>query len=335
MVRKIPTLALSAALFGMSGSTMALPVGADSAGLASPGLGSASLRTPLTARSPTFPRTPKSANLNRRGPADADGISRCASHLSEEELARAEQHFQDNKRPASGFRLAQSPAPLNVNFHVIYVNETIEGGYVPDEQLNAQVDVLNKAYSNTGLSWKLANVTRTQNENWFLKAGPEEEEQTEMKEALRTGSVSDLNVYTVGFEEGSGEGLLGYATFPVDYENNPTDDGVVMKFSTLPNGTMSKFNLGHTLTHEAGHWAGLLHTFTGGCSGDGDGVDDTAPERSAASGCPVGRSTCPGGEPDPINDYMDYSDDACMTGFTDGQATRIQEQMRTYRELKI
>lgn len=33
-----------------------------------------------------------------------------------------------------------------------------------------------------------------------------------MKQSLRVGGASDLNVYTVGFQQGSGQGLLGYAT---------------------------------------------------------------------------------------------------------------------------
>jgi len=29
--------------------------------------------------------------------------------------------------------------------------------------------------------------------------------------------------------------------------------------------------------------------------------------------------------------YMDYSDDSCMTNFTAGQTTRLTSQMMTYR----
>lgn len=61
--------------------------------------------------------------------------------------------------------------------------------------------------------------------------------------------------------EGDGQGLLGYATFPMDFEATPSNDGVVLLYSTLPGSTSDKYNLGRTLTHESGHWVGLYHTF--------------------------------------------------------------------------
>jgi hypothetical protein len=56
-------------------------------------------------------------------------------------------------------------------------------------------------------------------------------------------------------------GLLGYATFPADYPAAPGEDGIALLFSTLPGGATKTFNMGRTLTHEAGHWLGLYHTF--------------------------------------------------------------------------
>ena len=111
-----------------------------------------------------------------------------------------------------------------------------------------QIDVLNEDYASTGLSFVLAGTDRTVNSRWFNQVGPESSLQTTMKRQLRQGGRADLNVYTVGFTSGSGEGLLGYSTFPSDYSSNPTDDGVVILFSSLPGGSTARFNEGKVCT---------------------------------------------------------------------------------------
>ena len=65
-------------------------------------------------------------------------------------------------------------------------------------QLEDQIDVLNDAYSNMGITWVLADVDYTINSDWFNSAGPDTSEQDDMKSSLRTGGKGDLNVYTVG-----------------------------------------------------------------------------------------------------------------------------------------
>jgi len=76
---------------------------------------------------------------------------------------------------------------------------------------------------------------------------------------------------------------------------------------------------------------GLSHTFTGGCGGKGDHVSDTCPGKSAVSGCPNGRDTCRGCGPDPIHNFMDHTDDACMYEFTVGLGARMDSRCATYR----
>jgi len=34
-----------------------------------------------------------------------------------------------------------------------------------------------------------------------------------------------------------------------------------------------------------------------------------------------------------VQNFMDYSDDSCMTNFTPGQATRLRHQIHTYRNI--
>jgi hypothetical protein len=254
----------------------------------------------------------------------------CGTTITDEQLIAAEAHFAQHKVTPSAQIAA---APISIYFHVVSQDSTLAGGNIPDSQIAAQVTVMNQDYASTGLSWVLAGTTRTVNSDWFNNAGPSSSQQTAMKNALRQGGANALNVYSVGFTSGSGAGLLGYSTFPSSYSGAPKDDGVVMLFSSVPGGTSAPYNLGRTLTHEAGHWVGLYHTFQGGCTGAGDSVSDTPPEASAAFGCPTGRDTCTGGGVDPITNYMDYTDDSCMNQFTPGQTTRLKSQIATYRGL--
>ncbi|KAF8907731.1 hypothetical protein CPB85DRAFT_651829 [Mucidula mucida] len=260
--------------------------------------------------------------------------SRCHSELSGERREAAEKHFRNAK--AQGTRRDDlKTGPIPVYWNVIYENKTYEGGYLDEQQIKDQIDVINADYNTTGVSWTLANTTYVENADWFTYLTDETPSQTEMKRALRQGGADALNIYSVGFLNTT---LLGYAAFPSDYKSDPYEDGIVLQYATLPGGSSENYGFGKTLTHEAGHWVGLYHTFSGGCeeSDGGDEVADTPAQDSPTDGCPTTRDSCKG-EPglDPIHNYMDYSYDVCLTEFSAGQIERLQEQMRVYRGVDI
>lgn len=291
-------------------------------------LSTTSLTTVLLGVSSLCLGFPYSKLLPRATPTRA-----CGSDISPERFAAAERVFSSSRLPPGP---ANATATIDVHFHTVCANQTIDGGWVTEAQIQAQMDVLNMDYVETGLKWNLVNITRVISQEWFDSVGPDSADNTALKQVFRQGNESTLNVYTVGFVKNiETPGLLGYSTFPADYRSAPMDDGVVIRYSSLPNGTAAPFNLGRTLSHEVGHWVGLYHTFQGGCDSPGDAVEDTPPEQSPASGCPLKRDTCPGGGADPVHNFMDYSDDSCMTGFTPGQVTRLRAQVRTYRGLKV
>jgi len=224
---------------------------------------------------------------------------------------------------------AAPTAPIPVYVHQIQSTSGI--GAITANQVNQQINVLNSAYASSGVSFSLAGQDQTVSDSWSA-AGPNSNAETQMKNALRQGGKNALNIYT----NNMGGGLLGWATFPSDYARSPKLDGVVVLYSSLPGGSAAPYNLGDTATHEVGHWMGLYHTFQGGCSGAGDQVSDTPAERSPAYGCPTGRDTCRGKKGgadglDPITNFMDYSDDACMFEFTPGQSARMSAQWALYR----
>ncbi len=120
---------------------------------------------------------------------------------------------------------------------------------------------------------------------------------------------------------------LGYAVLP---GSPPEKDGVVIQydvFGTIGNLTVP-FNKGRTATHEIGHWLGLKHLWGDTDCGD-DGIADTPPQEGSNTGCPSfpHTSSCsinPYG--DMFMDYMDFTNDACMNMFTQGQKNEMRSQ---------
>lgn len=120
-------------------------------------------------------------------------------------------------------------------------------------------------------------------------------------------------------------GVLGYAQFP---GGPAATDGVVITYKGFGTGgtAQAPYNLGRTATHEVGHWLNLYHIWGddgSGCNGS-DQVGDTPNQGAEHYGCPnfpsVSCSNGPNG--DMWMNYMDYTDDACMYMFTNGQKAR-------------
>jgi hypothetical protein len=249
--------------------------------------------------------------------------ARCATRdLTPERRDQVEREIAGHLNRGGG--PAVTGGVIDVYFHIV-TSSTGEGD-VGDSQIGRQMTVLNNAFGPWGWTFNLAGVERTANDAWFAME-PGTTAERDAKAALRQGTADVLNIYTAN----PGGGLLGWATFPSGYASTPSQDGVVILFSSVPGGSASPYNLGDTATHEVGHWMGLYHTFQGGCSNKNDSVADTSAERSPAFGCPVGRDSCPKGGLDPIENFMDYTDDACMFQFTAGQDQRMDAQFSTYR----
>jgi hypothetical protein len=221
-----------------------------------------------------------------------------------------------------------APITIPIYFHVINRGSGVADGNVSDSDLKEQVQVMNETYAPMQIGFTLGGIDRTTNAKW-MGASMFSTGETDMKTKLRQGDSTALNVYTTAATDGT----LGWATFPWDYSNKPKMDGVVIHFQTLPNGALAAYNLGMTLVHEAGHWLGLYHTFQGGCNG-GDSIADTPAEQGPNFGCPTSNlpDTCKADAgDDPIHNFMDYSDDVCLTDFSLGQIQRAHDSFDTYR----
>ena len=269
---------------------------------------------------------------------------------SAEELQRVEDDLALTRsiQQRHGMANGRGAGTVNVSVYFHVITNTSGAGNLTDAQIQAQIDILNKAYSgqdtlpnnttpngaavNTPFRFTLAGVDRTANNTWYT-VGYGSAAETQMKSALRIGGASALNIYSANI----GGGLLGWATFPSSYSSAPSKDGVVILTASLPGGSAAPYNLGDTATHEVGHWLGLYHTFQGGCSTTNDSVSDTNAERTSFFGTwPPVPDTCTGRKypgADPVENYMDYTDDAYMYKFTAGQASRADSLCLTYRGL--
>ncbi len=223
------------------------------------------------------------------------------------------------------------PVTIPVYFHVLIGAGNV--GNLTNAEVAAQITVLNLAYSGfyggvaTPFRFRLDGTDRTVNPAWFAME-PGSAEELAAKTALRRGGLGTLNIYSTN---GANDALLGWAYLPKDAKRVPVLDGTIVHWGSLPGGPIEGFNLGHTATHEVGHWLGLYHPFDFGCNRNGDFVQDTPAEAEPSFGCPVGKDTCKDPGSDPIHNYMDYSDDPCYSEFTAGQTKRMEQRFRHYR----
>ncbi len=135
-----------------------------------------------------------------------------------------------------------------------------------------------------------------------------------------------LNIW-VGKTE---NGVLGWAQLPA--AGDPTTDGVVIDFEHF--GTIGTavypYNLGRTATHEIGHWFNLFHIWGDNSCGN-DWVNDTPIQEQANFGCKIHPYISCSNNGDMFMNFMDYTNDACMNSFTNGQKSRVWSSISNYR----
>lgn len=265
---------------------------------------------------------------------------RCGTQLSNPYgggvlAASASDCSNSNTNPAAAYDPSGAATyTIDVVVHVLQANNG--SGAVSDASINSQIQILNQDFNaisgslggngyNAKIQFNLAGVTRTTNNNYYNDGGS-------YWTSLAWDTTKYLNIYT-----NTAGGNLGYAYVPSGggVVGNSWDRVVIYWASFGANAPIgSPYNLGRTVTHEVGHYLGLYHTFAGGCSSpsgcnqNGDLICDTNPE-SSPNFSPCTRTTC--GSPDPTNNYMDYSDDICMTEFTVEQVRRMRCTLESFR----
>jgi PKD repeat protein len=265
-----------------------------------------------------------------------------------------------NARSRSG-RTQATVITIPIVVHVVHNGEAVgTGANISQAQVKSQLEVLNEDFRkkagtpgfNTnpvGADIEIEFCLSPVNENGVTLAEPGIDRvrganqiwtRAQIDGSLKPSTIWNpnlfFNVWTLKFG-GEDANLLGYAQFP-DQSNltglntiggPATTDGVVIQytsFGSADKGTFpvmsAPYNKGRTLSHETGHFFGLRHIWgDGSCASDF--VDDTPTQQNESRGCPTNKLSCDGSTPAMVQNYMDYSDDACMNIFTNGQKARI------------
>ncbi|RMJ17345.1 hypothetical protein BHE90_003762 [Fusarium euwallaceae] len=235
---------------------------------------------------------------------------------------------------------------VDVNFHIASTEE--DENLITKEIVDAQWNVLYESFAKYGINLVLNSTERVVDnlagQSFLVYEGPDkgwvnyEEEEREYFKSTRKGGYDALNIY---FFSKYSPGATGYCNWPtVLTEGDDLTLGLdscqlsamTMPGFTVEQGAFEDWNMGHLAVHEAGHWFGLNHTFSGGCSEPGDFVGDTPAQRTQIFGCPVGSDSCPDRPGlDPIHNFMGYTNDNCTNEFTAGQKDRMFEVFFNYR----
>lgn len=276
--------------------------------------------------------------------------------LSADDVFESWMAAKQEERKANKIMAGEITIPVVV--HIIHNGDPIgTNENLSEAQILSQIQVLNEDFgrmigsagyntnpvgTDTGIEWCMAQIDPNGNPTDGIN-------RVQLPNANYTTAAFDSNVKpitqwdptqycNVWVAELSG-GILGYAQFPegsglpgVPASGAANTDGVVMTanaFGTVAadDGTFylnPTYNLGRTMTHEVGHWLGLRHIWGDGACGVDDFVADT-PESDNPNYTCVPHTSC--GTVDMIENYMDYTNDACMNIFTVGQKARIDVVM--------
>jgi hypothetical protein len=153
-----------------------------------------------------------------------------------------------------------------------------------------------------------------------------------------------LNIWVCSILSGfGGQNVLGLTQFPSNsgLSGLPSDgggvatDGILIAAKVVGSNTgiatTGIYKYGRTLTHEIGHWLGLIHTWGDElCGNDFCNDTPTCEDSNKNLNCADVFSNCNGDSTrNMIENYMDYSPDVCMNIFTLEQKARMRKTLST------
>ncbi|MGZ3904833.1 MAG: M43 family zinc metalloprotease [Bacteroidia bacterium] len=132
-----------------------------------------------------------------------------------------------------------------------------------------------------------------------------------------------LNIYVVKSINGT---AAAYTYLPGTWASGAAPDVIVARYDYTGSTGASQASHGFCISHEAGHWLNLQHTWGNtnnpGVACGNDGVADTPITEGSNLVCNLSMANCTSGVVENVQNYMDYS--YCSTMFTAGQVARMR-----------
>lgn len=263
---------------------------------------------------------------------DADAfVKESVENMEFDITALTPEQKEEARRALAAFRTRRESrtwTPIEVPVAMNIICNDDGSGDVTDATIQEQMTVLNQGFAGSGISFYLFSVNRICKTAWTKVDSFAEG--LDILEALNTRAEHVVSVYVVDDSSNLGGDILGLAIGPTAFHESNLLKFIFITKVALPGGD-DLYQEGEILIHEMGHYFGLEHTFENGCNPPGDEVDDTPYEAAPSWDCPVGQDSCPDdpGE-DPIHNYMNYTDESCISEFTPGQRARMQAMTELY-----
>jgi hypothetical protein len=258
-------------------------------------------------------------------------------------LQRMDVIEQYNSNYSSNLQLkTRSIITIPVVVHIVYRNNTEN---IPDSRVFDQIDILNKdfrrlnsdavntpsVFQSVAADCEINFCLAQRNPAGMFTNGIERYSSNRtttwidntVKEPASGGVAPwDVSKYLNIWVCALPTGVIGFAQFP---GQPASTDGVVIGHQYFGKNGTGRFNLGRTASHEVGHWLNLRHIWGDSFCGN-DLVNDTPIQQDPNFFCPTfPHVTCSNGpNGDMFMNYMDYTDDVCVSMFTTGQKTRMR-----------
>jgi len=299
-------------------------------------------------------------------PSFLDAQAPCFSNIFSDGSTIFEEQLKSGETPAS----LEKTDTFDVVFHILHTGEAVgQGGNISDDQIESAVLSLNRDFNAWPIHDSISIHPNGVDSKLYFRLACRDPQGMPSSGIVRVngtvvpGYAQDGFVFIAG-NTGNNNALVALSRWPATrYINiwvthriltpftgvtlgggfgpgsvlfNAGGGGLYLNYRAVgcdPDGSKGYTltnRYGKVISHEMGHYFGLLHTFEGekcaeiNCNVEGDRVCDTEAHNNARSNDASCNETVECGSREPVENLMNYSGPTCGNIFTAGQKNRMK-----------